>query len=302
MSKLLKIFIFAACLICVLISKSIASGKQTIYYQNYHFVFDRKDSLFVEKLVLKVKDQLVKIEDFFNYKPQSIITIIITRSDSEYDFYKGNNIPEWSQAVALTKENIIILKIATSEDVKKSPEILMHELVHIFFADRIKNQNLPVWIHEGIAQYLSGYELTIDDRIHLANALSTNKLISLSAMDTLFSFNQSKARLAYIEALAAIQFIVKVHGTAGLKQLIGKLDQKIPVNRAFEDALGYDFIDFEIYWYKELRSQNRWLILLNFENILWISILLLLIFVLVLIKIKNRKLEKSWEDETKLLE
>ena len=201
---------------------------------NYHFVYDTEDSVYVKKLVSKIKKQLVKVEDFFNHKPQSIITIIITRSDAEYDLYCGNTIPEWSQALALTKEKIILLKIESADDIIRSPEILLHEIVHIFFEDRVPGQRIPVWLHEGIAQYLSGYDLTINDRIHLANALTSNNIISLTAMDTLFTFSQVNARLAYIEALTAIQFIVKNHGVEALKMLVQNMSTNISVDEAFK--------------------------------------------------------------------
>lgn len=302
MSKISKIIIFATCFLTIISAHLIAASKQTKHYDNYHFIYEEGDSIYVNKLVLKIKNQLLKIEDFFNYKPQSIITIILTRSDAEYDLYRKNTIPEWSQAVALTKEKIIILKIESAEAIKRSPEILLHELVHIFFENKTKYRKIPVWLHEGIAQYLSGYELTINDRIHLANALVSDNIISLTSMDTMFHFNQVKARLAYIESLTAIQFIVKKHGVEALKRIIHNMSNDMSVNQAFMTALGYDFIDFEIYWYEELSSQNRWLIILNFENLLWISIVLLAIMVIILIKLKNRRLQKSWEDEIESIE
>lgn len=298
----LKIIIFAACLTLIIIEETNAIKKQSRYIQNYQFIYDSRDSIYIEKLAIKIKDKLIEIEDFFNHKPKSVISIIVTRSETEYDQYRGKHIPEWSQAVALTKQKIIILKIVKAEDIIRSPEILLHEIVHIFFADRSLNHRIPVWLHEGIAQYLSGYELTIDDRVHLANALTTNNIISLTAMDTLFQFNQIKARLAYIEALTAIQFIVKKHGVDVLKNLIQNFNKNITLDEAFKLSLGYDFIDFEIYWYEDIRSQNRWLIVLNFENILWISIVLLAIFVVIIIKFRNQKLKQSWEEESEVLE
>ena len=297
-----KIFIFARYLILIVSVNLMAAQKQTSQYENYHFVYEAKDSIYVKRLVSKIEKQLITIEDFFDYKPKSIITIIITRSDAEYASYRGNAIPEWSQALALTKEKIILLKIVSAEDIIRSPEILLHELVHIFFEDRVANQRIPVWFHEGIAQYLSGYELTINDRIQLANALTSNNIVSLTAMDTLFAFGQVKARLAYIEALTAIQFIIKNHGVDALKLMIQNLSNRISLNEAFEKSLGYDFIDFEIYWYEEIQSQNRWLIFLNLENILWISIVLLAIFAIIIIKIRNYKLEKSWDGDINLID
>ncbi|MEJ2543725.1 MAG: peptidase MA family metallohydrolase [Calditrichaceae bacterium] len=279
-----------------------AAQKQIYQYENYHFVYDADDSIYVKRLVTKIEKQIIKIEDFFNHTPKSIITIIITHSDEEYASYLGSASPEWSQALALTDKKIIILKIANADDILRSPEILLHELVHIFFEDKIHVQRIPVWLHEGIAQYLSGYELTINDRIHLANALTSNNIVSLTAMDTLFSFSQIKARLAYIEALTAIQFIIKNHGVESLKMLVENLSDNKSIDDTFKKSLGYDFIDFEIYWYEDIEKQNRWLIILNFDNILWISIVLLAIFAIIIIKIRNRKLEKSWEDDDYIIE
>ena len=297
-----KIFIFASYFILIISMNLNAAPKQTIQYENYHFVSEAKDSIYVKRLVSKIEKRLKLIEDFFNYTPRSIITIIITRSEAEYVSYSGDAVPEWSQALALTNEKIILLKIINADDIIRSPEILLHEIVHIFFEDKIGNHRIPVWIHEGIAQYLSGYELTINDRIHLANALVSNNIVSLTSMDTLFSFSQVKARLAYIEALTAIQFIIRDHGVDGLKLLVQNLATRISVDEAFEKSLGYDFIDFEIDWYAEIQKQNRWLIILNFENILWISIILLAIFTIIIIKIRNHKLEKLWEDDINLIE
>lgn len=302
MLKLNKITIFASYLILIISINLFAAPKQTSQYENYHFVYEAKDSIYVQRLVFKIEKQLNTIESFFNYKPKSIITVIITRSEAEYVLYSDNVIPEWSQALALTKEKIILLKIISADDIIQSPEILLHEIVHIFFEDRIANQRIPVWLHEGIAQYLSGYELTINDRIHLANALTSNNIVTLTGMDTLFTFGQTKARLAYIEALTAIQFIVKNHGVEGLKTLIQNLNKNISINEAFEKSFSYDFIDFEIYWYEKIQSQNRWLIILNFKNILWIFIVMLAILTIIIIKIKNYKLEKSWDDDSNLVE
>lgn len=301
MLKLYKIIIFAACLNSIFNTELNAAQKQTKKYMNYHFIYDASDSVYINKLMYKIKNRLSGIENFFNYKPKSVISIIITRSDAEYNLYKGSKIPEWSQAIALTKEKIIILKIESADDIIRSPEILIHEIVHIFFEDRVPHQRIPIWLHEGIAQYLSGYEMTINDRIHLANALVSNNIISLTAMDTLFTFNHVKAHLAYLEALTAIKFIVKKHGVEVLKLLIQNFNKNVSINEAFKNSLGYDFIDFEIYWYEDLQSHNRWLIILNFENILWISIILLAIFVIIIIKIRNYKLEKSWVDDNRQL-
>jgi len=279
-----------------------ASSKRIIKSDNYHFFFEQDDSVFVATLVSRIESSLTDIEDFFSYRPQSVITIILTRSRAEYESYARRGLPEWSQAVAFTREKLIILKIETAEELKRSPEILLHELVHIFVADRFPGVRLPVWLNEGLAQYLSGYKFSLDDRIAIANALSVKKIMPLSEIDSLLDFSPMKARLAYLQSLAAVQFFVNEYGIHALQQLILKLAEHRSLDEAFSAAVGHDFIDFEIFWYEDLRSTNRWLILLNIENIIWVVMGVLAVTAIILVRLRNKRVIRSWEDEIPLNE
>ncbi|HGY55408.1 MAG TPA: hypothetical protein ENK44_06900 [Caldithrix abyssi] len=205
-------FLRTAAIACLIIISVHTVGAETLNYRNYQFIHQNKDSLLVRHLLGKIEPSLIKIEDFFGYAPVSLVTIYLTRSEADYRKLTRNGIPEWSQAVAFGKEKIIVLKLISADDVLKGPEVLLHELVHIYFAERFPPGRVPNWLNEGLAQYLSGKRLTLQDKVFLAQSMSAKKLIGLDGLDTLLTFSRPRARLAYIEALSAVEYFIQDFG------------------------------------------------------------------------------------------
>ena len=270
---------------------------ETLNYRNYQFVYNPGDSLFVAGLLEKIQPGLVKIEHFFGYEPVSVVTVYVTRSEAQYHQLSRNGLPEWSQAVAFGSEKIIVLKIIGADDIKKAPEILLHELVHIYFAERFPPRRVPNWLNEGLAQYLSGKRLSLQDKVFLAESMSAKKLIDLNGLDTLLTFSRPRARLAYIEALSAVDFFIRTHGYEALRQLIKFMRTQRSINKAFIAATGSDYIDFEVGWYAWLDENFHWLLVLNIDNLLWITMGLLALLAIAVIRWRNRRKIAQWDDE-----
>jgi len=152
-------------------------------------------------------------------------------------------------------------------------------------------------LNEGLAQYFSEKEISLNDKVSLANALAAKKIMQLDALDSLFLFYPQKARLAYIQSLSAVHFFLQEHDLGKLQQLIRNLGKHRSVNDAFKATLGYDFIDFELYWYEDLNAKYRWLIWMNFDNLLWIMIVLLAILAIIAVRYRNRKKMTKWGEE-----
>lgn len=298
MSYKIKILKFNFFIILFFLPYQTWSAEKELHkYHNYHFIYEQNDRIFVGNLISEIKGSLTNLENFFGRHPKSIITIFLTKSQSEYDSFVTKGVPEWSQAVTLTQPQIIILKVDSAPSIKRAPQILLHEMVHLFFAERYPVNSIPVWLNEGIAQYLSGYELTIDDKIRIANALYSNNILALQEIDSLLNFNQPKALLGYTLSQDAVEYFIQQHGLASLPVLLDNFAVNRSVNTVFKKTIGYDFIDFELHWYENLQSKYKWLILLNLENIIWISMVLLAIMAIIVIRIRNRRIIKNWEDE-----
>jgi hypothetical protein len=114
-------------------------------------------------------------------------------------------------------------------------ETLAHEFVHACLARR---GEWPTWLHEGLAQYLSGRRLAATDRAALASLNAANRLPELAQLGGSWArLTTAEARVAYALSLAAATILhqdVRDHGVrnllaapAQLPRLAVKLDGRL---------------------------------------------------------------------------
>jgi len=211
--------------------------------------------------------------------------------------YFCNRITEWSQAIAIPNERMIVLKLSNSDQIREGPRILLHEIVHILTYDFLKGAPLPTWLNEGLAQYFSEGDLTLQQKIVLAQAIVENKMIDLMAMDTLFRFSTAKARLAYIEAQSAVDFLATQYGLPRLKKMLLFLRHRQTLNETFRKTYGFDFLDFEIQWNEYIYAHYRWLVLLKIEEWLFVLMALLFLVAVFAVYVRNKKKLRAMEEE-----
>ncbi len=275
-----------------------ASEKEKLLFrQHYTVIFNASDRILVNKLLDKIGPSISQMESFFGESPGGMVTIIITRSKQEYRSYLVGKVPEWSQAVAFIGERLIVVRLERAEAISRLPRIMAHELSHILIAEMAPAERIPVWLNEGIAEYLSGDALSLQDKITIANAMQTGSIPPLETLDSLLAFQNQRAQLAYAQARTAVDYFIEQHGVAKLQQLLHNIGYYPSVNDAFEQTVGYDFIDFEIKWYQDLHDRYRWLVFLNLENILWMSITFLFVMALIVIRRRNKRRIRHWEEE-----
>jgi len=295
--KVFKILIFAAFIIVIFCSLTLkASALNKIVYQRYHILYEEGDSLLAVKLAERLEEKIDRIENFFGGKQRSIVTIYITDSDEEYFKYASRAVPEWSQAVAFPKENLVVLKLKSAEEIKNSLKILLHELVHINLANHLLSRRIPVWLNEGLAQYLSGEDFSFNDKVILSNALLTKKIIKLQDIDSLTKFNKAKAHLAYAQSISAVEFFIREHGAAEFQSLIQDIPKYRSIDAAFKNFAGGDLLDFELNWYADLRERYRWMAVLNFDNLIWVFMGFLALLAIAAVKYRNKKKLRDWEE------
>ncbi len=297
MAKLSKIIIFATFLIVLFCSLIYAGSMRKVTRGNFIFIYQEGDSLLVEYLLKETDEPLRRVESFFYESLTMPVTILIVKSDRAFRAYFRNQIPEWSQAIAIPRERMIVLKLSNAEQIRKGPQILVHEVVHILVYDHLKGAGIPTWLNEGLAEYFSEGDLSLQKKIILSDAIVRNQTIDLMAMDTLFRFNAVKARLAYIESQSAVAFLVQKYGLPRLKQFLDYLAQRKILNDAFKLTYHFDFLDFEIQWNEYIYKHYRYLVLLKFEEWIFAFIALLFLIAVFAVWLRNKKKLKNMEDE-----
>ncbi len=276
---------------------SIALEAQTVtrmYDDFLVFHYPLKRQTLMDELVETTKNRLRNVKAFFNADSVEPIQVYFTRFEKTYQSFTRKGLPEWSQAVAIASRRTVIIKITTAQERQRLPEVFIHELVHIFLYD-YSHAEIPVWIHEGIAQKLSKTQLTLDEKLRVGNALAGNYIIPFEEMDSLLSFGKARAELAYDLAYTAMDYLMLTHGRDKVRRLLSDWDNAKDYDGNFIAVFGSDYIDFEIDWYRWLRERYRWMVLLNIENVILFVFVLLLVAAFLAVKRRNYKKRAYWE-------
>jgi hypothetical protein len=248
------------------------------------------------QVVAILKSGEPRIRQFYGMTEQVPLQIYLPHSRSEFDRLTGGGLPDWAAAVFLASRNAIVLKrpewVASGYRLR---EELLHELSHAYFHRMFPEQKPPLWFNEGLAQFLSGKRITLQDGVVLANAILARKIIPLTDVDSLLQFSAVRARLAYLESLSAVEFIGNHYlVNKGWPLFLHEIQQHgFPA--ALQRVLGMDTIDFEWRWYRWLQKKYRWFVLFNLENLIWVAMVVVLAGAMYAVRYRNRKILQQWE-------
>jgi len=294
--KLLKIFIFPLLIFILYGGQSIAQTTVNTYRDIYAFHHAPKDSLLIKKLIEKTDKGISDIEKFFRQKSGITIQIYLTKSQAEFQSYSRSGFPEWAQAIAFVNKRMIVLRAESGDEVLRLPQVLLHELVHIYMGILSPRKRIPTWLHEGLAQYLSHENLTMDEQVLIANALYSDRISYLGELDSMFAFSPLKARLGYALARSSVDFFVQQYSLDILFDTLQQLNTH-SVKQAFILTTGKEFIDFEAGWFAYIDEKYSWMFLVNADNLVWAILILLFFAALIRLRFKNRKTRDTWDDE-----
>jgi hypothetical protein len=262
--------------------------------ENIKYFFPPKDSSFIQSLSLKIHPEINNFENIFGHKLKNKIKIFFPDSKEDFEQLTGGRLPEWSGAVAMSENRIIIIKPQQFNDNRKLLITIKHELIHIVIADKYFENNLPLWINEGLATYLSNNYMEENDALIISNAIAAKKILELENINQLMKLNTASANLAYLEAKIAVEYLIKQIGISKLPNFLDELNNTKNSNLIFKKYLGYDLIDFEFYWYNYLNDKYKGMVVLNFDNMIWLVLIIIVVVAFVVVKIRNYKKKKSW--------
>jgi hypothetical protein len=268
-----------------------------IQVDNYSLHSLEKDSLIVKQMTSFVSDCQLKYNQFFDYNYQRQVDIYLAHSVDDYAKFNRPDIPEWSSGVAYTTERKIILKPGSYYNPGKYRQTLYHEIAHMYISEISKNGRIPVWLNEGLAMYLSEKEMSWQESIAIGNALSANNLVGLENINSVLVWGNVQAEIAYLQSFLAVQLLISKVGEKAVAQMVRDFSSSYTIDEIFIKHMGYDFFEFEIAYYDDLKSRYRWTSWLQFENILWFSLIIFIFLAYLIIKMRNRKIIREWEED-----
>jgi tetratricopeptide (TPR) repeat protein len=168
-----------------------------------------------------------EVSSTLNYVPPEPIGVILYTNQAFMDITRA---PSWVGALNDGRIRVPVegLTAMTSELAR----VLKHELSHSFVAQKTSGR-CPVWLQEGIAQYMEG-KRSRSAAGALSSAYERHMEFSLASFETSWlNLSRETAASAYAWSLATVETIVNVDGMISIERIL----DRIAAQSATEDAI-----------------------------------------------------------------
>src|SRR6202023_3846351 len=155
-----------------------------------------------------------RINSELNFAPPDSIGVILYTQQAFADITRA---PGWSGALNDGRLRVPVEGLTTMTD--ELSRVLKHELTHSFVAQKTSNR-CPVWLQEGIAQYMEG-KRSRNAAGPLSAAYEKHMEFSLASYETSWmNLPKETASIAYAWSLATVEAIVTEEGMVTIERIL----------------------------------------------------------------------------------
>lgn len=227
------------------------------YIQTRHFdiYFTEEGKDAAEFTSQSAEEALEDLQSRLNYQVNNRISLIVYNSHNEFqetntsDGYLSQGIGGFTEPF----KNRVVFPFEGSYS--KFQHVIKHELVHAVMRDMLYGgtvQNiiakgitlqLPIWYHEGMAEYLSsGWDTNSD--MFIRDAILNEYLPDINRLDGYF---------AYRGGQALFKFIADTYGEEKISELLFNIKGKGNVSGGFKSSIGIDLDELNEKWKKDIK-------------------------------------------------
>jgi len=290
-----------ACLVLILAVHRSAAEVSPSDRSAVHVFAEPRDAVLAKRAGRVVETALGELAAELGISPPKEVTVLLVHGHAALEAECGRRLPEWTIAIALADRDALAVDVARA--LSASPNdlrvTLRHEAVHLllFRVERERPGDLPLWFHEGLAQYLSGSALFPGGRETFVRAAARGRLLPFDTLEDRFPDSSPAAVLAYLQSEAFVSHVVR-HGPEGaLRRLIGDFREGASFGEAFSRAFGRRRERWEADWKAGLRRSLPWWRFAGHPTTLFIFMALLTVLVFVVVHLRARRQRMAWERE-----
>jgi hypothetical protein len=174
-----------------------------------------------------LETEFEEISSAMNYEPPEPIGVILYTNQAFMDITRA---PGWAGALNDGRIRVPVEGLSSMTD--ELARVLKHELTHSFVGQKTGGR-CPVWLQEGIAQYMEG-KRSRNAAAALSSAYEHNMEFSLASYETSWmNLPKETVATAYAWSLAVVETIVVEDGMDDL----GRILDRIAAQSATEDAV-----------------------------------------------------------------
>ncbi|MFV1975969.1 MAG: peptidase MA family metallohydrolase [Candidatus Scalindua sp.] len=221
---------------------------------NFVLKYDQDDAYSSELVLHSLVNAYNELAYDFGLYENSEFTVILYSNE---DFTNILNVPSWAAAIYDGKIRIPFQYATLNIDELEA--IIRHELTHAIL-HRIAGNNVPAWLHEGIAQYKDGVDDTTVKET-LRQAVVSNLLIPISELNPGFvNFKDStKVKIAYAESLGFIEYLIDNYGFYTILDILNNFNNYSSLDELITSVYNLDLNQLENGWLAQLKLEYHYL-------------------------------------------
>ncbi len=226
-----------------------------------HFTlqFDGAENRDLYRVVLETLEEAYgDVGRALSFYPAEEVTVVLYTGKQ---FQDVTRMPSWAGAAYDGK--IRLPSAGYEREPRLLKKVLYHEYTHAVIHAITRQQiagieglpapRVPVWLHEGLAQYLEIDSERNTIKPSLQRLAQRDVFIPLTYLEGSFAaLNSAQAALAYAESLSAVAYLVDRYGMYRVKQLLEALGGHQELEAAFREAFSTSYEDVQKSWHASL--------------------------------------------------
>jgi hypothetical protein len=236
----------------------VASGFGTYDGTWIRFTFHPSARERVEPLIAEADRVRRELSDRLGQPVLKNVRVDIARTPGEMETLApvGAPYPAYAEGVAYSEIGLVLLTLNprhanANYDIK---QVFRHELAHLALHDAVGGRDVPRWFNEGFAVLASG-ETSFDRMSELWTATLADRLLPLSEVERTFPSDESKASIAYAEAVDVVRFLVRREEAHRFRALVQSMRDGHDLDTATRQAYGVDLVTLEHEWREDVAKR-----------------------------------------------
>ena len=230
----------------------------------------------------------------------SEVRVMIARTTGEMETFapSGAPYPEYAAGVAYSDLGLVLLSLTPLHAGQEQDlgEVFRHELAHVALHDALNGQSVPRWFNEGFAVFASG-ESSFARMKTLSMSTVGGSLIPLHELERSFPNDETKAQVAYAEAVDVVRFLVRREDIHRFRTLITELREAKTFEQAVLDAYAVDLATLELEWRDDASRRYTFLPILLSGTFFWVIALGLAVWAWRRRKRRDKLVLQRWARE-----
>jgi len=245
------------------------------------FIYHPSSRERVQPLIAQAEAVRHDLTERLGFPVLSEVRVQIARTPGEMATFapSGAPYPEYAAGVAYSDIGLVLLSLTPVHNGQEQDlgEVFRHELAHVALHDALNGQSVPRWFNEGFAVFASGESSYTRMKTLLMSTVG-GSLIPLRDLERSFPNDETKAQVAYAEAVDVLRFLVRREDIHRFRALVSELREGQSFEQAVLDAYAVDLATLELEWRDDASRRYTLMPILLSGTFFWVIALALAVW------------------------